>query len=587
MTFSNIPLAHTVAALCKNHGVRQIVISPGSRNAPLILAFTGDYYFECFSVVDERSAGFFALGLSQQSGMPTALICSSGSALLNYYPAVAEAYYSRIPIVVLSADRPEYMVDIGDGQTIRQQGVFANHIGFEANLKQDLTHATRIVRQFVGVTLSDESALQAAQQDIQTSNEDQICKALVVALQEQLPVHLNIPLEEPLYGTQATPPLSCSTIRAPQDNSFAAPPQIPTAVWHSAPRKMVLIGSMRPGVLSNAVLALLAEDQSVVVFTETTSNVHHSAFFPSIDSIIAPLERNPAADRLFKELQPTILLTIGGMVVSKKIKQFLRKFTPEQHWHVDPQMAYNTYFCLKEHFKCTPNTFLTALYAGNSGGSPATYKNFWFNFQNRISELREHYVSKIPFSDFKAFYHIFKSIPRGAQLQLANSATIRYAQLFSLDASNPVFCNRGTSGIEGSTSTAVGAAWNYPGQTVYITGDLSFLYDANGFWNRAIKSNFRVIVMHNGGGGIFRILPGFSESATFETYFETVHQHDMKSVCQHYGFHYFRANTEADLLQVLNTFYATPEGPALLEVRTPRAENNQILLGYFDSLNWQ
>lgn len=584
MKYTNIPLAYTVVALCKNAGVRQIVISPGSRNAPLILGFTADPYFECFSVVDERSAGFFALGLSQQSGIPTALVCSSGSAVVNYYPAVTEAYYSRIPLLVLSADRPPHMVDIGDGQTIRQDGVFGTHVGYSASLEQDVSHVPSKYPWPKGNNVPEAGIVSALQAELQLRNEQQIYTALNTAFREKLPVHLNVPMEEPLYGTLESPPVVLVPRPFVVEHSENTQ-TLPHELWAKAACKMVLIGSMPPGSLSESVLQMLAADASVVVFTETTSNVHHQDFFPSIDSILAPVALSTESDAYFEALRPDVLLTLGGMVVSKKIKQFLRKYQPRHHWHADVHLAYDTYFCLEQHYRCTPQTFLEGLTGITEPPKNANYRNYWAKIRDAYTLKRESYMKEIPFSDFKAFYHIFQSIPISAQIQLANSATVRYAQLFNVHPSNRVFCNRGTSGIEGSTSTAVGAAWNYTNQTVLISGDLGFLYDSNGLWNRNIRPDFRVIVINNSGGGIFRILPGYTENEIFTNYFETVHNHSLEAVCEHHGLNYYLAGSESELQQLLSTFFKDSGRPGLLEVQTPRALNNKILLGYFEYLN--
>ncbi len=584
MKYTDIPLAHTVVALCKAHGISQIVISPGSRNAPLINGFTGDPFFECFSVVDERSAGFFALGLSQQSGQPAALVCTSGSALLNYYPAVAEAFYSRIPLLVLSADRPPYKVDIGDGQTIRQEGVFGSHIGYEANLQQDLTHAPEKIRWPEGQAAPSGAGLVTRQSQRQASNENEIRQAIGAALDQRLPVHVNIPFEEPLYGTRQTPPVKVQV--APLPETMPAPVEAGplSKVWEQAERKMVLVGSMAPGAIPAHWLDQLAADPSVLVFTETTSNLHHPGFFPSIDSVIAPMERGTSAGAGFRELQPEVLLTFGGMVVSKKIKQFLRRFPPKHHWHVDRHLAYDTYYCLERHIRQSPADFLETLLSGSGTHANSGYRPGWEAVWKQHQQRRTAYLEQIPFSDFSAFSQILQAIPPGYQVHLANSSTVRYAQLFEMRAENPVFCNRGTSGIEGSTSTAVGAAWNYPAPTLLISGDLGFLYDSNGLWNRYVRPDFRVIVIHNGGGGIFRILPGHEENAAFETYFETVHGHSLQPLCELHGLDYLRVDSGAELQSALPAFFGPSGRPALLEVRTPRELNNKILLGYFEFL---
>ena len=583
--YTSIPAAHTVVSLCKSHGIRQVVISPGSRNAPLILGFTNDPYFECFSLVDERSAAFFALGLSQQSGQPSLLVCTSGSALLNYYPAICEAYYSRIPMMVVSADRPPYKIDIGDGQTIRQDKVFQRHIGYEANLEQDLTHATSAIRS-TGITIPDDPvALQLKQEEIQHANEARVLKAIETARTEQLPVHLNIPLEEPLYGMQKTPPIAPGPALPDQPQTELADPELWSSVWKDSPRKMVLVGVLPPNSISDRYLEALATNPSVLVFTETTSNLSHREFFPSIDSILAPIEGSDDAEEQWERLRPDLLLTLGGMVVSKKIKKYLRDFPPKRHWHIDPFRALDTFYALERHVEVSPEVFLENLLPHVSPDAGSDYRPHWSAIQNACREKREAYLRKIPFSDFRAFNQIMKAIPANRDVHLANSSTVRYAQLFDRKPAQGVYCNRGTSGIEGSTSTAVGAAWNAARPSVLVSGDLSFFYDSNALWNSYLRADFRMIVIHNSGGGIFRILPGFKESEEFSTYFETVHQRSPRHLCEMHGIQYRQASSEETLDKALKDLFEPTEAPVLLEVRTPRKLNNKILLDYFDFLS--
>lgn len=194
---------------------------------------------------------------------------------------------------------------------------------------------------------------------------------------------------------------------------------------------------------------------------------------------------------------------------------------------------------------------------------------------------REAYLKKIPFSDFSAFGQLLGSVPDNYMLQLANSSTIRYTQLFDLNPSLKVFCNRGTSGIDGSTSTAVGASWAYGSPTLLVTGDLSFFYDSNALWNNYIKNNFRIIVINNGGGGIFRILPGKDDSSVFETYFETRHSLSAEHLCNMFGFDYRTAKSSIELEDELKDFYKETIRPMLLEITTPTLINDKILIDYF------
>jgi 2-succinyl-5-enolpyruvyl-6-hydroxy-3-cyclohexene-1-carboxylate synthase len=512
--------------------------------------------------------------MAQQSRKPVAVVCTSGSALLNYYPAIAEAYYSDIPLVVITADRPAYKIDIGDGQTIRQENVFQNHIGYSANLMQDNCHATEKIINPV-----------ETQSAIQRFNDHHLNEALNTALKTRSPVHINVPFEEPLYDTVKANTVKPNVESPPEDR----PPELDeltdiAGIWNSSKRKMILVGTNPPETLEQHILDTLAGDSSVLVFTETTSNLHHADFFPSIDSIIAPLEKSPNKDENFRALQPDILLTFGGMIVSKKIKAFLRDYVPEFHWHVDPRKANDTFFSLSHHFRTDANTFFKRFLKLTKPVKSDFYGR-WSEVRKDYIEKRRRYLNEIPFSDMLVFSRITTTIPRDYQVQLGNSSTVRYSQLFDADPALRVFCNRGTSGIDGSTSTAIGASLHDKSPTVLLTGDLSFLYDSNGLWNNYIRPDFRIIVINNGGGGIFRILPGKEDTANFENYFETVQNLNIDRLCSLYGIKYLKAENESDLNNALAKFYKKSDAPKLLEVRTPRLTNDKILLAYFDFLS--
>ncbi|MBT8239496.1 MAG: 2-succinyl-5-enolpyruvyl-6-hydroxy-3-cyclohexene-1-carboxylic-acid synthase [Croceitalea sp.] len=578
MKYSAIPSAQTVMLYCQSRGIKNIVISPGSRNAPLTISFTENPFFNCFSIVDERSAAFFALGVALQQKTPTVLVCTSGSALLNYYPAIAEAFYSDVPLIVISADRPSYKIDVGDGQTIRQDHVFDRHIGYSANLKLDVCHHPDTIRKFAPQLLEE------TQGEVQNFNESQILKAFNKALLQRQPVHINIPFEEPLYDTDTKCSLSISIPENEMNVEEVIDYESLANQWNGAKRKMILVGVNHPNEIAQEHLDHLANDPSVVVFTETTSNLHHSNFFPSIDSIIFPIEKSNQKVEKSKELQPDILLTFGGMIVSKKIKAYLREYSPKQHWHIDPIKAFDTYFCLDKHFKMKPNIFLEH-FLPKTISTSSTYQLGWQEVKANYKSKRTAYIHKAPFSDYTVFDKVLKGIPEAYQVHLANSSTVRYAQLFDMHPSLKVYCNRGTSGIDGSSSTALGAAFFETEPTLLITGDLSFFYDCNAYWNTYVKSNFRIILINNSGGGIFRILPGANDSENFETYFETAHFRNAENICEQFGIDYTLATNEAQLAAALINFYGQGPKPKLLEVQTPRKLNNKILLGYFDFIS--
>jgi 2-succinyl-5-enolpyruvyl-6-hydroxy-3-cyclohexene-1-carboxylate synthase len=583
MKYSTIPTAQTVAYYCKKYEIKDIVISPGSRNAPLTISFTENNFFKCYSVVDERCAAFFALGMAQNQRKPVAVVCTSGSALLNYYPAIAEAFYSDIPIIIISADRPSYKVDIGDGQTIRQKFVYKNHIGYSANLKLDVSHATQTINKQSDLILESIS-IEEQQGEVKKFNTAELNKAFQTAIETKSPVHINVPFEEPLYNTIEVPNIQLDLPKNAVTKEGITNLSSYAEIWNTAKRKLVLVGVHEPNAVNQEYLTALANDPSVIVLTETTSNLHHNNFFPSIDSLIAPIEKLENKEELFKQLQPDVLLTFGGLIVSKKIKNFIRNYIPKHHWHVSDKIASNTFFCLSHHFETSANSFFE-VFLQKIKQVDSSYFLYWNKVRKHYEKRREVYLKTIPFSDMLAFSKIAKSIPQNYQLHLANSSTVRYAQLFDISSSIEVYCNRGTSGIDGSTSTAVGASIYNNTPTLLITGDLSFLYDSNGLWNANIRADFRIIVINNDGGGIFRILPGQEDTDNFETYFETRHNISIKALSETYNFEHEVVGDESALQLALKNFYNKSLKPKILEIKTPRIINNKILLSYFDFIS--
>ncbi len=557
MNFSKNILAQSITDLCFKKNIKNIVISPGSRNAPLTLGFNLNPYFKTYSVVDERAAAFFALGIAQQAKFPVVLVCTSGSALLNYYPAISEAYYSNIPLVILSADRPERLLNIGDGQTINQKNVFDKNIGYSENLNQNDNYYLNLF-------------------GLRDNNQDKINKALNFSIEKQTPVHINIPFSEPLY--EITNSLSVNTINKLPGLNNQNIKNISSFrnKWQNSIKKIILIGVSSPEILCKKSIDLLASDSSLLVLTENTSNVYHPSFCNKIDQLIAPL-----TNKELKEFRPEILITIGGMIISKKIKAIFRDNKPKEHWHIGIHDANDTFFCLTKHFKTIPNNIISKLYE-NFNDNGTDYHNKWDLIISKRKEKHKKYLSELIYCDFKVFDYVLKSIPSNSMLQVSNSSAIRYTQLFDIDSSINVFCNRGTSGIDGSTSTAIGAASVFKGNTVFITGDLSFFYDSNALWNNFIPTSFRIILINNKGGGIFKILTKDNNTELFKKFFETKHDLYAKDLCNMYGFEYFMSDDEDKLKNVLNDFYNQSEKPRLLEVITDNDYNQDYLLNYFD-----
>lgn len=545
MNLPKITTAQILLQVFEKYQIREIVISPGSRNAPLTLGFANHSYFRCYSIVDERCAAFFALGIAQQKKEPVVLVCTSGSALLNYYPAIAEAFYSEIPLIVLSADRPSHKIDIGDGQTIRQQNVFANHI-----LKS--------------VQLSDEDTV---------DNDVAIQDAIYTAKVGKGPVHINVPFEEPLYE------LVSDYTRTPHwvDFSDATPftTLLPKVVedWNQSTKKLLLIGNQPKNEQLEKLLEDFSNDASVLILSEKNSNVHAPHIIDEIDVLISDFSETDK-----QKFQPHILISIGGMLVSKRIKALLRSYPPKYHYHVDATKANDTFGVLTGHVNISALDGLKQLtFQSNREG----YATYFLENWHRKNEKAKAFAQQAPFSDYKVFDFICQHLPDNLHVQVSNSASIRYLQLFNTKPNWEIFCNRGTSGIDGSTSTAVGAALFHEKPTVLIIGDLSFFYDSNGLWNQYIPNNFKIILINNGGGGIFRILPGHQDQPVFHQFFETQHQLNAEHLAKMYNLDYINCKNLNDLSSNWKRFEKNCK-PIILEIFTYDEKNEDVLKSFFN-----
>lgn len=541
-----------LAYLLKEYGISNVVISPGSRNAPLAIHFSETDGLNCYSIVDERSAGFVGLGMAKSEKKPVALTCTSGSAAANYYPAVTEAFYSNIPLLLLTADRPSDYVDIFDGQTIRQQGIFQQHSYGDFQLVED------------------------SKTNAEEENFSIIKKAIERCIEKQGPVHINIPLEEPLYEMVAELPVFPPVEKTLQKKTYTLPPRL-AANWHLSKRVLILVGTRDYSEELQMQLAQLVKNHSAVVLTEVNSNLHHEKFFPYIDRYIFNFTEED-----YRTYAPDLLITIGQNVVSKKVKQFLRKAAPKNHWHIDEAWHPDTFFVLNEKIESRPEAFFSQLLK-HITPEPQAYYNLWDVLRDKKDLKHQEYCLKTSFSDFKFFEILSDKIPENVQLHFSNSSAIRYAQLFEYKK-NHIHCNRGTSGIDGSTSTAMGFAMRQQQQTVLVTGDVSFFYDINGLWNPYIPPYTRIIIFNNAGGEIFKFIPGPDTTNALEEFILTRHHHNAEYLAKHFGFSYSKADDEDILIRILDNFFKPDAKPKILEVDTTAVENAAVLKAYFEFL---
>lgn len=553
--FSSKRSIQILAHLLKEYGINDVVISPGSRNAPLAIHFGEMDGFNSFSIVDERSAAFVALGMAQSTQKPVAITCTSGSAAANYYPAVTEAFYQNIPLLVITADRPSEFVDIFDGQTIRQRNLYQQHSYGDFELKED------------------------EEVNSEDYNFEIIKKAIELCLEKQGPVHINVPLSEPLYDLVSELPYFPSVEQNIKTKNYVLPSTL-VAEWHTAKRIMILVGTQNYSQELETQLSQLVKNHSVVILSEVNSNLNHDKFFKHIDRYIYGFTEED-----FKTYSPDLLITIGQNVVSKKVKQFLRKAQPKHHWHIHEQWQPDTYFSLSESIEAKPEVFFGQLIK-QINLEPRPYYNLWDSLRTKKDLLHHRYVTRVGFSDFYLFKLLASKVPAEFNIHFSNSSAIRYAQLFDFKG-NKIYCNRGTSGIDGSTSTAMGFAIKNPNPTLLVTGDLSFFYDVNGLWNQYIPPYTRIIMFNNGGGDIFKIIPGPDKANAniLDEFIATKHHKTAEHIAKHFGFDYIKVDDDNTIERVLDNFFNPDMKPKLLEVSTQKIENSRVLRDYFEFLN--
>ena len=554
-----------IAEICARHGIQEAVLSPGSRCAPITIAFTRHPKIKTRTISDERSAAFIGLGMAQFNRTPTVLVCTSGSAAYNYAPAVAEAYFQQVPMIILTADRPPEWIDQLDGQTIRQTNIYNGHVkgSFELLADQNHTDAESYTYRMVNEAINLSKSYPPG------------------------PVHINIPLREPFY------PEHDEEITFDQDVPVFEE-TIPTPVlseklvselsndWNSN-QKILMIGGQNDGNQDlNTLLEKVLHQKNIAIVGDVISNLH------SLEGVIRhhDIFLNDRNNVLLESLQPDLLITFGKSVIAKHLKLFLRAYKPKAHWHIQEagQVA-DTYQSLTKVIRCKPNEFIEHIALQQNADAfelqkQQNYFNLWEIEERKSSRHIETNLPHENWSELNAYNLLMPSIPGDYQLHLANSMAVRYANFIGLStdqSSVSVFANRGTSGIDGSNSSALGSALASGKPTLLLTGDMAFFYDRNAFWNNYKYPNLKIVVFNNHGGGIFNMINGPSEQEEYKEYFETVQPLNAKSVANEFGFEYFQCDTQRKLKNTIQAFIEVENQPAILEIFTDSETNKEAL----------
>ena len=555
---------YDIAEVCVRKGINQVVLCPGSRCAPLTLAFTRHSGITTRTFSDERSAGFVALGMAQSLQQPVVVVCTSGTATYNLAPAVAEAYFSRTPLLIITADRPAEWIAQHDGQTIYQAEIFGKHVKKFFALPQEYEHSdsvwaiNRIINEALNLVVQDPGG----------------------------PVHINAPFREPLYPAKGEDTIRYSDVRVIREYSQAPDltPATKEQITHEWPHfsKVLLVGGQQ--VSDQKLIATLqtfCDKHDVPLVHDVISNLHEVGNGVSH----ADLFLSQVAEDRKEFFRPELLITFGDSLISKNLKIFLRNYPAKRHWHIQPQgPVADTFKSVTDVFFTSAERFLSFLTelgekAPMAVESQRKYTGQWQEAELRCRVALDDFFKDGGLHELALVRRVMMRLPAGSNLHVANSMSVRYANFIGLNTEARgvrVFANRGTSGIDGSTSTAVGHTLVSGRPNFLITGDLAFFYDRNAFWHNYPIPDLRVLLLNNHGGLIFDVLDGPSATPEAREYFVTRQALDGRKLCEEFGIKRITIHLIESIEGAVDEFLTFDGHPKLLEVEGDTATNKTV-----------
>lgn len=567
MPYSDKENVNILTALLVAHGVKHAVVCPGSRNAPIVHNLNECPNITCYPVTDERSAGFYALGMAQITRHPVAVCVTSGTALLNLLPAAAEAYYQHVPLVVISADRPAMWIDQQDGQTLPQLDALGRFVSKAVSLPEPSTdderwYCNRLV------------------------NEALLC----CQRHGGSPVHLNVPISEPLFTFNVPALPTERVIRQVAATTDVGHCQPLLADVQSAQRPMIVVGQLSNKEAQRMALQLCELSTDVVVVYECLGMACHedtSRYSYPPTERLSPLHIDKVLARMqqVEQYQPDVVVYLGGTLVSKRLKAFLRQSPTAKTWIVNERGAiYDTFQNLTGVIEGAPYDVLEVILRYVRGEKEkqrlpfeSGFRSRWATLIQQVQAQTEHFHP--PYSSWLAVKRFFETASHKGRyvLHAANSMSVRLVNHF---ASDYVFCNRGVNGIDGSLSTAAGCSLVTTQNVYCVIGDLSFFYDQNALWH-SLGGNFRVLLLNNGGGVIFQSLPGLKDSAAQQTLISAQHHTSACGICQQNNVAYLSAHDEKELENNMNRFVNDNfNRPVVFEVFTSQEQDEQAMNEY-------
>lgn len=551
-------------------GVDTIVISPGSRNTPFIIGASVRDKFKKYVITDERTAAFMALGISMISRKPTMLVCTSGTALYNYAPAIAEAFYQHIPLIVITADRTSQWIDQDDSQTLRQYGAL------DKIVKRSYDIYSNAGKDSVCTNGDYEDEHQWYVNRI--ANEAYITSIIDLPG----PVHINMQFGEPLnktipyeYARQRV--IRYQNVVASIDNKFVK--DIAEILAHK--RVMVVAGFMNPDHRLNKAIIDFCALPNVVLMAEQLSNIHCGSIDYQIDSVLCKLTTEQKED-----LRPDVVITIGGALVSRMLKEYIRSSNDTEHWTLsDTDVSIDSMQRKTEHFNISPIQFFSRfaktikyIQSKQRIKEAKTYRESWEDIRHAIIAENNLKVKNMPWCELSAINYIAKSIPPDYNVVLSNGTCVRYAQLLFDKIPHAVYGLRGVSGIDGGNATALGCSLQYKGKTILLTGDMSFAYCPDILNLKNLGAQISIIVINNKGGGIFRFIKTTRNLKQLEQYFCADQSLPIKEITEAYGWKYVCASNMAELSNSMNELLTNNN--VLLEISVDEQLSAEILINY-------
>ena len=562
MAFPNRLL--TLSKLISLHGIEEVIVCPGSRNAPIIVALKRNPALKLYSIIDERSAGFFAIGRALATQKPVAICCTSGSAGLNFAPALAEAFYQELPILAITADRPPEWIDQWDGQTIRQTNFLDSTVKKSYQLPHSAENDATLNWHFQGLV---QEALITLNQGVKG------------------PVHLNIPISEPFYpkqGQELVFPEHIQKIQQINVDSTELEAVLSSkiaSIYQNEQRILLSIGQLEDSTELKGFIEKLNQ-KGIVCIGDSTANCS--------ETIIQNHDLVLSNDKIWGNLQPNLIIHIGKSHVSKRIKQFLRASNVSNNWLVrkgESQNIIDSFQSISHIFNVETSVFLKALLQFFESNLPSTdFQQTWTHVSSEIANRQKSFfLSNNEWAEPQAVQQLFLQLEKvESKIHLGNSLSVRYSNWlpFFPSSKTSIYCNRGTSGIDGILSTYIGATCEDKKLSFLVLGDLSFFYDRNGLWNQYLTKYQRIIVLNNSGGGIFRNLEGAKDLPELEDYIATKTIHTAQKTAEDANLNYLKATNFEELGLHLETLTRESDKGILLEIFTSPEKNKTTLSAY-------